>query len=143
VRIVAQTVGQLMTKIVVQLPAETNLIDAARAMRDGHIGSVLVTEQGTLTGVVTDRDIVVRGIARGKDATTTTLSEVASGDVVSIDEEAPAAEAVDLMRDRAVRRLAVKDRSGSLVGILSLGDLAVARDPRSALGEISGAPHND
>jgi CBS domain-containing protein len=140
---VEQTVGQLMTKIVVQLPAETNLVDAARAMRDRQIGSVVVTDKGTLTGVATDRDIVVRGVAQGKSAATTPLSEITSGDVVSILEEAPAADAVDLMRHNAVRRLVVKDRAGNLVGILSIGDLAMARDPKSALGEISRAAATD
>jgi CBS domain-containing protein len=132
-----------MTKIVVQLPAETNLIDAARAMRDRQIGSVVVTDHGTLTGLATDRDIVVRGVAQGKDVTRTPLSEVISGDVISIQEEAPAAEAVDLMRHHAVRRLVVRDRIGNLAGVLSLGDLAVARDPKSALGEISRAAATD
>jgi CBS domain-containing protein len=140
---VEQTVGQLMTKIVVQLPAETNLIDAARAMRDRQIGSVVVTDHGTLTGLATDRDIVVRGVAQGKDVTRTPLSEVISGDVISIQEEASAAEAVDLMRHHAVRRLVVRDRIGNLAGVLSLGDLAVARDPKSALGEISRAAATD
>jgi CBS domain-containing protein len=140
---VTQTVGQLMTSIVVQLPGETNLVDAARAMRNRGIGSILVTDHGILTGVATDRDIVVRGVAQGRNGVTTTLSEIASSDVISIQEGAPAAEAVDLMRDRAVRRLVVRDRGQRIVGILSLGDLAVARDPKSALGEISSAPPTD
>jgi CBS domain-containing protein len=96
-----------------------------------------------LTGLATDRDIVVRGVAQGKDVTRTPLSEVISGDVISIQEEASAAEAVDLMRHHAVRRLVVRDRIGNLAGVLSLGDLAVARDPKSALGEISRAAATD
>lgn len=138
-----QTVGELMTRTVVQLPEETNLIDAARAMRDRHIGDVLVTGRGQLAGVATDRDIVVRGIAEGKDPGRTRLSEIVSGDVVSIREDAPADDAVELMRQRAVRRLVVIDAGGRLAGILSLGDLAMARDPHSALGMISEAPPNE
>jgi CBS domain-containing protein len=140
---VAQTVSDIMTRVVVQLPAETNLVDAARAMRDRQIGNVLVTDHGTLRGLTTDRDIVVRAVAESKHPAHTRLAEIVSGDVVRISQDATPAEAADVMRREAVRRLVVTDHTGSVTGIVSLGDLAIANDPTSALGVISGAPGNE
>ena len=96
-----------------------------------------------LAGVVTDRDIVLRAVADGLDPTSTRLGEIASRDLVMIQDDASTTDAANLMRDRAVRRLLVCDTDRQLVGIVSLGDLAVRMDPASALGEISGkAPNN-
>jgi CBS domain-containing protein len=139
----AQTVGDIMTRVVVQMPAETNLVDAARAMRDRQIGNVLVTDHGTLRGLTTDRDIVVRAVAEAKHPAHTRLAEIVSGDVVRIKEDATPAEAARVMRREAVRRLVVTNHAGGVTGILSLGDLAIANDPASALGVISGAPGNE
>jgi CBS domain-containing protein len=140
---VAQTVGDIMTRVVVQMPAETNLVDAARAMRDRQIGNVLVTEHGTLMGLTTDRDIVVRAVAEAMDPSRTRLGEITTGDVVRIGLDASADEAADVMRQQAVRRLVVTDHRGAVAGIVSLGDLALAKDPSSALGVISGAPSDE
>lgn len=138
-----QTVGSVMTKEVVYLPADTTLNEAARAMRERDIGDVVVTEGPELAGVVTDRDIVVRAVADGLDPTSTRLGEITSRDLVMIQDDASTSDAADLMRDRAVRRLLVCDPQRQLVGIVSLGDLAVRMDPASALGEISSkAPNN-
>ena len=137
-----QTVGELMTRDVVRLPEDASLVDAAQAMRDRQIGDVLVTDNGAVVGLATDRDIVIRAIAAGMDPSNTRLSEVVSGDVVAVREDAPTEEAVELMRQRKVRRLVVTDDSGRLAGIVSIGDLAVAKDPNSALGTISEAPPN-
>jgi len=132
-----------MTKEVVYLPAESTVDEAARAMRERDIGDVVVTEGPQLAGLVTDRDIVVRAVADGRDPTSTRIGEIASRDIIMIDENAYAADAAELMRDRAVRRLLVSDSDRRLVGIVSLGDLAIQMDPASALGEISSkAPNN-
>lgn len=132
-----------MTKEVVYLPAESTVDEAARAMRERDIGDVVVTEGPQLAGLVTDRDIVLRAIADGRDPTSTQLGEIVSRDLIMIDENASTADAAELMRDRAVRRLLVSDSDRRLVGILSLGDLAIRLDPASALGEISSkAPNN-
>jgi len=132
-----------MTKEVVYLPAESTVDEAARAMRERDIGDVVVTEGPQLAGLVTDRDIVVRAVADGRDPTSTRIGEIASRDIIMIDENAYAADAAELMRDRAVRRLLVSDSDRRLVGIVSLGDLAIQMDPASALSEISSkAPNN-
>lgn len=138
-----QTVSEVMTREVVYLPAETTVDEAARAMRERDIGDVVVTQGPELAGVVTDRDIVVRAVADGLDPGATRLGEIASRDLVMIQEDASTSDAANLMRERAVRRLLVCDTERHLVGIVSLGDLAVRMDPKSALGEISSkAPNN-
>ncbi|MEO3926385.1 CBS domain-containing protein [Micromonosporaceae bacterium B7E4] len=132
-------VRDVMTRGIVYLPAATTLDEAARAMRDADIGDVVVTDGPNLFGMVTDRDIVVRAVAEGRDARQTTIGSVASRDIVMIEQSSTAAEAASLMRDRAVRRILVCDNDRQLVGIVSLGDLAVRLDPLPALSEISEA----
>jgi CBS domain-containing protein len=137
-----QMVKDVMSPQVVYLPAETTLDEAARAMREKDIGDVVVTEGASLAGVVTDRDIVVRAIADGRDPVSTTVGDVASRDLVMIQQDASPNQAAQLMRERAVRRLLVCDNDRRLVGVVSLGDLAVRMDPSSALGKISSAAPN-
>jgi len=132
-----------MTKTVVQLPAEANLVEAAGAMRDVDIGDVVVTARGVLVGLVTDRDIVVRAVAEGKDPATTRLSDVITEDVVLVRQDASLEDAAELMRQHSVRRLVVTDDVGQVAGVISLGDLAAVRDPASTLGSISSAPPNN
>ncbi len=141
-RMTDQMVKDVMSPQVVYLPAETTLDEAARAMREKDIGDVVVTEGASLAGVVTDRDIVVRAIADGRDPVSTTVGDVASRDLVMIQQDASPAQAAQLMRERAVRRLLVCDNDRRLVGVVSIGDLAVRMDPSSALGKISSATPN-
>jgi CBS domain-containing protein len=135
------TIAAVMTKEPVVLDSDSLLTDAARMMRDSDIGDVIVIEDGSVCGIVTDRDIVVRGIAADKDPATTRLGEVCSKDVTTVSSDTPVEEAVRLMRDRAIRRLPVVDDDRP-VGVISLGDLAMERDPSSALADISEAPPN-
>ncbi|MEV1289734.1 CBS domain-containing protein [Micromonospora sp. NPDC049679] len=136
-------VADLMTKQVIYLPAETTLEEAARAMRDADIGDVVVTDGPNLAGMVTDRDIVVRAIAERKDPAQTTIGSVATKEIVLIEQNASPADAARLMRSRAVRRVLVCDADRQLVGIISLGDLAMLMDPDSALSDISEASANN
>lgn len=138
-----QRIAELMTKNPVTMDNTTDLQTAARAMRDHDIGDVVVTKpDGTLCGIVTDRDIVVRGIAEGVDPSSTTLDDVCNHNLVTVGSDDSVAAAVKAMEENAIRRLPVVDND-SLVGIVSLGDLAVERDRESALGEISAAPANN
>jgi CBS domain-containing protein len=131
----------VMSKDVVCVPQDEQLRAVAETMRDKGIGDVLVTNaDGDLCGIVTDRDIVVRALANGadpatpiRDACTTKLETLSPEDTVE--------EAVAKMRASAVRRIPVVDH-GKPVGIVSIGDLAQARDPKSALGQISAAHPN-
>jgi CBS domain-containing protein len=138
-----QMVSEVMTKDVVYLPAETTIDEAAKAMRDRNIGDVVVTEGPALAGVVTDRDIVVRAVAERRDPGSTPIGTITSRDMIMVQQDATASEAVRMMRDRAVRRLLVCDRDRQLVGILSIGDLALEMDRDSALADISAAPPNN
>jgi len=138
-----QRISDLMTTDPVALTNQASLRDAAVAMRDRDIGDVVVTKlDGTACGIVTDRDIVVRAIAEGNDPSTTSLEDVCSHKLVAVGPDDPVAVAVRKMEQQAIRRLPVIE-NGTLVGIISIGDLAVERDRESALGEISAAAPNN
>jgi CBS domain-containing protein len=133
------TVQEVMTTDPVALDASEPVGEAARRMKDQDIGDVIVTEGGQICGVVTDRDIVVRVVAEGRDSNQTRLGDVCSRDVVTVAPGDDLTAAGDLMRDRAIRRVPVVE-NGQPVGIVSIGDLAIERDPDSALSHISAAP---
>ena len=134
-----QLVRDIMTTLVVGVAASATLVEAARDMRIFDIGDVLVMDGDRVVGIVTDRDIVVRAIAVDLDPAQTMVGDIASPDLVQVSPDQPAADAVQLMRDHALRRLPVSE-DGHLVGVLSLGNLATERDPESALADISAAP---
>jgi CBS domain-containing protein len=136
------TVRDVMTKHVVCMQVETTLDKAGSVMRDQGIGDVVVVDGDRVIGLVTDRDIVVRAVAEGREPATTTLGSIVSRDLVAVQPDDTAQEAALLMRDRAVRRVLVLDDGRGLVGILSIGDLAVEIDPESVLGGISEAAPN-
>jgi CBS domain-containing protein len=134
----ARTVEEIMTRDTRTVNADDAFVDAARVMRDSDIGDVVVMDEGQVTAIVTDRDIVVRGIAEGRDPESTSVREVCTTGVQTIDPSANVDEAVQLMREHDIRRLPVT-KNGRPVGILSLGDLAVEREPDSTLADISAA----
>lgn len=135
----AQQIREVMTKDPKVLDLNSSLADAARLMRDNDIGFVVVRDGGSVCGVVTDRDLVIRGLAEGGDPATTTLASVYSEDLVQVSADDPVEKAISLMSDKAIRRIPVMEGS-EVVGVVSLGDLAVERDPSSVLGQISSAP---
>ena len=137
----AQLVRDVMTPNPVALQATSSLVEAALAMRDFDVGDVLVLDDGQICGIVTDRDIVVRGIAGGNYPATVKLGEICSRELTTLSPTDSVENAVSLMRQKAIRRLPVVEH-GQPVGILSLGDLALEKDPHSALGNISAAPPN-
>ena len=137
----ARTIEEVMTVAPMTVPATAPVVDAARIMREGDVGAVVVLEEGRVAGVITDRDIAVRVVAEGRDAAETTVGEVCSRDITSVESRQPAEEAVRLMRERNLRRLPVVEE-GLPVGIVSLGDLAVELDPESALADVSAADPN-
>ena len=137
----AQPVKNVMSRNVLKLSSTATVADAARTMRDSNVGAVIVEDQGKLVGLVTDRDIVVRAIAQERDPKSTQLSEACSKTLISLEPEDDTDRAVEVMRERSVRRLPVVEK-GRVVGIVSLGDLALERDRKSVLGHISAAPPN-
>lgn len=137
----AGTIRDVMTPDPITLGHEASMREAARVMRDWDIGDVLVKCEDGRLGIVTDRDLVIRGTAEGLDPDETPLQQVCSNAVVTLSPDDPIDRAVQLVGDRAIRRLPVVT-DGAVVGIVSLGDLAVAVDPVSALAEISAAKPN-
>jgi CBS domain-containing protein len=134
----ARTVEEVMTRDPRTVNADDPIIDAARFMRDDDIGNVIVRQDGEVAGIVTDRDIVVRGVAEGLDAGSTPVREVCTTGIEAIEPSASVDDALRKMREADVRRLPVVD-DGRPVGIISLGDLAVEREPDSTLADISAA----
>lgn len=134
----ARTVEEIMTRDPRTVNADDPIVEAARIMRDADIGDVVVMQDGEVGGIVTDRDIVVRGIADGRDAGSTTVSDVCTTGVETIEPSASVDDALSKMREADIRRLPVV-QGGQPVGIVSLGDLAVERDPDSTLADISAA----
>ena len=137
----AQQIRDVMTRNPKVLDIQSTLSEAARIMRDSDIGFVVVRNEQGVCGVVTDRDLVVRGLAEGADPANTTLASVYSDEIVQVSADDPVEKAITLMSDKAIRRIPVIEGS-EVVGVISLGDLAVDRDPNSVLGQISAAPAN-
>ncbi|MFP3882595.1 MAG: CBS domain-containing protein [Actinomycetota bacterium] len=138
-----ERIDEVMTADVVSLAKDASIRQAGEVMRDRDIGDVLIqNEDGSLCGIVTDRDIVVRAIAEGLDPDSASVEDVCEHDVVTLSSGDAIARAVELMESHAIRRLPVVD-NGQVVGVVSIGDLAEHRDPKSALGEISSAPPNN
>jgi CBS domain-containing protein len=133
---VASTVADVMTSAPVTIRAEEPVREAARLMRDNDIGELLVTNGHGLVGIVTDRDIVVRLVAEGRDPSGSTVLEACSTEIETVSPSTSLADAAELMRLYAVRRLPVLD-GDRLVGVLSLGDLAIERGEESVLGQVS------
>jgi|SRR5690606_5454108 len=136
-----QSVSDVMTLNPRTFPADATVREAAEEMRLSSIGDVLVEDDGEICGIVTDRDIVIRCIAGGGDPNTDTLGSICSRQIATLAPTDAVDAAVELMRSKGIRRIPVVEQ-GMPVGIVSLGDLAVERDPRSALGGISAAAPN-
>jgi CBS domain-containing protein len=136
-----QTIREVMTTDPITVEPAAHLIDAARAMREADAGAILVTEDDELRGLVTDRDIVVRAVADGRDPSEVEVREICSAELETLAPDDDVDRAVQLMRERHVRRIPVVEGRRP-VGIVSIGDLALARDERSALADISGARAN-
>ena len=135
-----QAIRDVMTREPEVLDAEATVRQAAVAMKQRQVGDVLVRRDGKLCGIVTDRDLVVRGLAEKADPDRSQLGGLCSKELQTLGPEDSIEEAIRLMREKALRRIPVVDGTGKPVGIVSLGDLAQARDPDSVLGRISAAP---
>jgi CBS domain-containing protein len=133
------SVSDVMSKDPQSVEPGDSIEDAAKKMKEGDTGALLVVDGDELKGIVTDRDIVVNAIAEGN--TDASVEDVASTDTTTIEPDASLGDAIQLMRDNKVRRLPVVENDEP-VGIVSLGDLAIEADDDSALKEISAAEQN-
>ena len=125
---------EIMTSDVKTASREMSLRDAAALMRDGDMGSVPVVEGGKLVGIVTDRDIVVRAIAEGKDSSSP-VGDAMTTEIFSVRPEDFVFEAIRLMGDKQVRRLPVVDESGRLAGIIAFADIALETEDEREIAE--------
>src|SRR5580693_4081035 len=133
-------VSDIMTPAPVGVYYSQTIGETARIMRDTQVGAVLVVNEGALSGMVTDRDLVVRGLAEG-EGPDAPVGPLCSGDLVGVAANAEVYQAEQLMREHAVRRLPVIDE-GQVVGIVSMGDLAITGDTDSPLADVSRAQPN-
>lgn len=127
----------MATDLVTRDAADTVRV-AAQAMDAEEIGDVLVMDDGELCGIVTDRDLVVRVLAEGLDPETTTLGDICTKELRTTTPDTDLDVIGNQMREHAVRRMPVVE-DGEVVGMLSIGDLAIVLDEHSALAEISAA----
>lgn len=138
---VSDLVRDVMSPRPRMLRAEAAISEAAEVMRREDIGDVIVVDADRLHGMLTDRDIVVRVLAEGQDPSQTRIGDVCSRELTTISPEESVGQAVRLMREKAIRRLPVVEHD-EVVGMLTIGDIAVERDSRTALADISAAPPN-
>jgi CBS domain-containing protein len=138
----AQSVQEIMTHDPVTVELSTTLDEVARLMRDNDTGAIIATESGKVRGIITDRDIVTRAIADGRDPGQTRVQDVSTASVVTLNPQDRIDTAAHIMREQDVRRLPVVDGDRP-IGIVSLGDLAMERDENSALADISAARPNN
>ncbi len=137
----ATRIREIMTPDPVIMQASATAAEAARVMRDKGIGDVIVYKDNRFCGIVTDRDLTVRVLSERQPPAEATLESVCSREITALSPDDTTDAAVRLMRKKAVRRLPVVD-DGQVVGIVSLGDLAMHLDRRSALADISAAAAN-
>ena len=132
----AKTIRDLMTSNPKVVDPDTPVAEAAKLMKQEDVGIVpIVDDQNHLVGTITDRDVTVRVVAEQKDPTSTTVSEVATQDLVTVDPQQGLDEALRLMAQHQVRRLPVVEEDGKLVGIVAQAD--VAREGEDArTGEV-------
>ena len=129
-----QTVQEAMTSNPTAITPDTTVQDAARLMKSDDVGALPIVEDGRLTCVITDRDLAIRGVADGLDSATS-VRELASKDVVTIDPQQSLEEAARLMAEHQIRRLPVVEEDGRLVGMLAQADVAQAGHD-SLTGEV-------
>lgn len=139
----ADTIRDVMTPDPRTFTPDQSLVEAAKAMSEGDFGAVVVAgDGGSVRGILTDRDIVVRAVAEGKDPDSTKISEAFTTEPTTLSPDDSLDDAVHALRESNVRRLPVVEGT-EVVGIVSIGDLAQARDEKSALADISSAEPNN
>lgn len=123
-----------MTREVRSVEANNSVEEAAKIMKELNVGSVPVTSEGRVVGIVTDRDLVLRNIASGRGPRDTRVEEVMTTTVVSATPDMDIHQAADVMAKNQIRRLPVT-QNDRLVGIVSIGDLAVRNIYENEAGE--------
>ena len=139
----AKSVRDAMTEDPRSIGASASVVEAARLMREEHIGSLPIIDNEQLVGMITDRDITTRVVAEAADPKLTSVGDVYSQDLISVEPESDLEEALLLMARHQVRRLPVVD-NGKLVGIVAQADIALTENEKKsgklleAISEPSG-----
>lgn len=129
-----KSIREVMTAEVRACEPGTTIVDAAKVMAREDVGPVPIVQDGRLVGLVTDRDIVVRVVAEGRDPTSTTVEQIASRDLVTVSPDENLEEALNLLAQHQVRRLPVVE-GDRLVGIVAQADIArLGKDKKT--GEV-------
>jgi CBS domain-containing protein len=124
----------VMTPNVYVIRPDATLQEAAQQMKASHVGSLVVHGGEQAIGILTDRDITTRAVAEGRDPTITRVREIMTPDVVWCHEDADVTSAIQLMKDKQIRHLAIGDEHQNLVGIVSLYALALRTGDETLLG---------
>jgi CBS domain-containing protein len=127
----AKSVRDAMTEDPRSIGASASVVEAARLMREEHIGSLPITDNEQLVGMITDRDITTRVVAEAADPKLTSVGDVSSGDLISVEPDKDLEEALLLMARHQVRRLPVVD-NGKLVGIVAQADIALSENEKKS-----------
>lgn len=123
-RMMTMKVKDIMTKSVAYVNPSSTVIDAAKLMQQHNVGSIPVCDQGGIVGIVTDRDIIVRNVASGKNPQQTAVRDVMTQNVLTVNPEMEMDEVTKIMASSKIRRVPVVDHN-NLVGIVALGDVAI------------------
>jgi CBS domain-containing protein len=126
----ARSVRDTMTGNPRSIDASASVVEAAQLMREGHIGSLPITHDGQLVGMITDRDITTRVVADAADHTTAPVGDVSSRDLITVEPDKDLDEALQLMAVHQVRRLPVVE-NGRLVGIVAQADVALRENEKT------------
>ena len=132
---------EMMTKGAKTIGADAVVVEAAKQMRESDVGALPVVQDGSLCGIVTDRDITIRATASGRDPNKTAVKDVMTSEVFTCPAGSDVGEAIRLMEEKQVRRIVVTDTNNHPVGVVSLGDIALnagsERIAAEALREVS------
>lgn len=138
----AKTVRDVMTTNPVSMSSDTPIVQAAKAMSDRQIGSVVVMQYDRPLGIVTDRDIAVRAVAEGSHPSQMRLVDICSTDIAAVRPDQSVDDAINVMKSHDVKRVLVIDHS-KLEGIVSIGDLTARGEGEDVQADLSrGRPNN-
>ena len=138
----SKNVREVMTRNVESARPDMTVKEVAQIMKDRNIGSLPVADQRRVAGLITDRDITIRIVAEGRDASSTRVADVMSRDVVSVKENDQLENAERLMHDRQLRRLPVVNEQGELTGYLAMARIAREESPEQAGKVLKGVSHS-
>ena len=136
------SIREVMTKDPITIDESATVAEAAKAMKQADIGPTLITSNNKLRGIITDRDIAVRVVAEGQDPKTVKAIDIATTGLKTLSPDDEAGDAVRVMKENNIRRVVVVENEQP-VGIVSIGDLAIALDQTSVLADISSEPPNN